>query len=130
MNRLRHVCRAEDGAVFVQIVLAAVVLIGFNVFVLDYGALWVARSQAQNAADAGALAGAVARSYDDVADPPHPSGPVIPMAEAVAEANLIWRGPGTAVASFDCPAGVTARCTRVDISRTIPTLLGPVLGVR
>ena len=46
------------------------VLMAFNVFVLDYGMLWVARGQAQNAADAGALAGAVARGFDDFADPP------------------------------------------------------------
>ena len=39
-------------------------------FVVDYGAFWVSRNQAQNAADAGALAGATARLYDDTTSPP------------------------------------------------------------
>jgi hypothetical protein len=59
--------------VFVQVGLAAFVLMAFNVFVLDYGMMWIARGQAQNAADAGALAGALARGYDDFEDPPHPA---------------------------------------------------------
>ena len=53
--------RSEQGAVFVQVGISILVLMAFNVFVLDYGVMWVSRRQAQNAADAGALAGAVAR---------------------------------------------------------------------
>jgi hypothetical protein len=36
--------------------------------VIDYGVLWVARAQAQNAADAGALAGATALAFDSIVD--------------------------------------------------------------
>jgi hypothetical protein len=36
----------------------------FGAFVLDYGMFWVARGQVQNAADAGALAGAAAIAFD------------------------------------------------------------------
>ena len=72
MSRIQHVYRAQEGAVFVQVGIALFVLMAFNVFVLDYGVLWVARGQAQNAADAGALAGAVARGFDDFDDPPQP----------------------------------------------------------
>ncbi len=70
MSRILHVHRSQEGAVFVQVGIALFVLMAFNVFVLDYGMLWVARGQAQNAADAGALAGAVARGFDDFDDPP------------------------------------------------------------
>ena len=66
--------RSEQGAVFVQVGISIFVLMAFNVFVLDYGVMWVSRRQAQNAADAGALAGAVARGYDDFADPPDSAG--------------------------------------------------------
>jgi Flp pilus assembly protein TadG len=41
------------------------VFMGFSMFVTDLGALWLARGQAQNAADAGALAGAISRAFDD-----------------------------------------------------------------
>ena len=62
--------RSEQGAIFVQVGISMFVLMAFNVFVLDYGMMWIGRRQAQNAADAGALAGAVARGYDDFDDPP------------------------------------------------------------
>ena len=43
----------------ILVALSLVTLIAFTTFVVDYGAMWVGRRQAQNAADAGALAGAV-----------------------------------------------------------------------
>src|SRR5213592_3728908 len=60
----------ERGAVLIQVAISILALTAFTTFVVDYGVLWVARGQAQNAADAGALAGATARAFDDVADPP------------------------------------------------------------
>ena len=92
-------------------------LLAFSAFVLDYGVMWTARRQAQNAADAGALAGATARGYDDYDDPPDSGGIVPQIASNVAAANLIWNQPGTTVVTFDCPAGVTGRCVRVDVYR-------------
>ncbi len=50
-----------------MLVHTALVLIGLmalSTFVVDYGILWASRRQAQNAADAGALAGAVHMLYD------------------------------------------------------------------
>ena len=67
----------------------------FNVFVLDYGVMWVSRRQAQNAADAGALAGAVARGYDDFADPPASDGLAAESATQTAAANLVWNEAGS-----------------------------------
>ena len=94
------------------------VLVAFNVFVLDYGVMWVAREQAQNAADAGALAGAVARSYDDLDPTPGPGGETAGIAKATAAANTVWNEAATAdVESFDCPPGVDGRCVRVDVYR-------------
>ena len=129
---------SERGAVFVQVGIAMFVLVAFNVFVLDYGVMWVARSQAQAAADAGALAGAVARGYDDFDPTPSPMGTAAQLAKAAASANLVWNQPATAdVPSFDCPAGAPpGRCVRVDVYRdgtnastTLPTIFGPLLGV-
>ena len=73
----------------------------FNVFVLDYGVMWVSRRQAQNAADAAALAGAVARGYDDFDDPR--STVAEESATQVAAANLIWNEAGVPVVSFTLP---------------------------
>jgi hypothetical protein len=108
----------------------------FNVFVLDYGIMWMSRRQAQNAADAGAFAGAVARNYDDFDDPPSPTGEAAQSATQAAAANPIWQQPGTSVVSFACPPGITGRCVQVDVYRNgsfgstpLPTVFGPLLGV-
>ncbi len=45
----------ERGAVLIHTAIAALVLVGFGTFVVDYGVFWVARHQAQNAADAGRM---------------------------------------------------------------------------
>jgi Putative Flp pilus-assembly TadE/G-like len=125
----QRLLRCERGAVFVQIGIAAFVLMAFNVFVLDYGMMWIGRRQAQNAADAGALAGAVARGYDELNDPPPSGGVTEQSASLMATANLIWQQPGTPVVSYSCPAGITGRCVRVDVDRNVETLFGPILGI-
>jgi hypothetical protein len=122
---------------FIQVGIGLFVLMAFNVFVLDYGVMWIARAQAQNAADAGALAGAVARGFDDFDPDPHYRHSVAAqLATAVAQANDIWTEPGTPVVNFDCPAGVSGRCTTVAVYRNgeagstaLDTLFGPILGV-
>jgi Flp pilus assembly protein TadG len=137
MHTSAHTLRSEQGAVFVQVGISLFVLMAFNVFVLDYGVMWASRRQAQNAADAGALAGAVARGYDDFADPPASDGAAarIAMGVATAPSNWIWREAGVPEVSFDCPAGTTGRCTRVNVYRNadhaneIDTLFGPILGI-
>ena len=53
MTTLRR-WRDERGAVLVQTAVAAIGLLAVGSLTMDYGVLWVARGQAQNAADAGA----------------------------------------------------------------------------
>ena len=141
MRARERTLRSEQGAVFVQVGISLFVLMAFNAFVLDYGMMWVGRRQAQNAADAGALAGAVARGYDDFDNPPSSSGLAHESAEQVAEANLVWQRAGTPIVSkpivsFNCPTGVTGRCVKVEVYRdgtngstALPTLFGPILGI-
>jgi hypothetical protein len=59
---------SERGALLVHIALSLLVFMGFIAYALDYGVFWLARRQAQNAADGGALAGATALAYDSWAD--------------------------------------------------------------
>jgi hypothetical protein len=136
MKQARAFHRCERGAVFVQVGIAATVLVAFNVFVLDYGMMWESRRQAQNAADAGALAGAVARGYDDLADPPSSTGLAARISQQVARANLVWQQAPTPQVSFNCPPGFSGKCVQVDVYRNgefgstpLPTLFGPLLAV-
>jgi Flp pilus assembly protein TadG len=125
--------QSERGAVFVQFGISLFVLMAFNVFVLDYGLMWVARRQAQNAADAGALAGATYLAYDQYAN----AGFAVATAQGIAAANMVWQQAATPVASAACPGGVTgATCMTVNIYRNgsngssaLPMLFGPVIGL-
>ena len=65
-KRVQRAVSDERGAVLVQVAIAILVLTAMATFVVDHGVLWVSRGQAQNAADAGALSGAIARAYDDL----------------------------------------------------------------
>jgi hypothetical protein len=99
--------------------------------------LWISRQQAQNAADAGATAGAVARAYDDPDAPPSPGGIVEQSVGELVNANPVWFDPGTTAVSYDCPpeVGTSRPCVRVDVFRDadhgnpLPTFFGPVLGI-
>src|SRR5438093_12680087 len=111
---------SERGAVLVQTAVAALVLVGFGTFVVDYGILWTGRHQAQNAADAGAMAGALARAYEDFDDPPAAGGVADRTATQVAATNQVWGAPAVAFASVeDCPPDVvnSRRCVRVKVFR-------------
>lgn len=83
-----HRYASERGSVLVQVGIALIVLIAFLSFVADYGLMWVARRQAQNAADAGALAGAIALGYDDFADR-GATGPAKESAHKVALSHFV-----------------------------------------
>jgi Putative Flp pilus-assembly TadE/G-like len=65
-----HIARPRDerGAVLVHVTVAIVGLLGFAALVIDYGVMWSSRRQAQNAADAAAMAGAISLAYDDPDD--------------------------------------------------------------
>lgn len=132
--------RSERGAVLVQVAVALVALIGFSTFVVDYGVMWTARRQAQNAADAAALAAAVSTGFVD----PDDEDLARQSALAAAAQNLVW-GEAPDVTAADvtfptCPPGFPADrpepCVRVDVFRNdraggnpLPTFFGALVGV-
>jgi hypothetical protein len=59
---------------------------------VDVGMLMTARNQAQNSADAGALAGATALAFDDY-DDRSPSGPAVTSAIVTGKANQVMNAP-------------------------------------
>jgi Putative Flp pilus-assembly TadE/G-like len=133
----RRTANGERGAILAQVAISMLMLMGFAAFVLDYGVVLVSRGQAQNSADAGALAGAISRAFDDITNPP-PAGGVVELAATdVAQDNLVWNSAGSVAVSYACPPGVTGGgCVRVDVYRngelaspTLPVLFAPVLGI-
>ena len=117
---MRKLMRPERGAILIHVGLAIFMLAAMSAFVLDYGVLWLSRRQAQNAADAGALAGAVARAYDETANPPAGNGPAYQSASQTALANPVIGAGATAEVLWDCPPYVTAGptdCVHVNVYR-------------
>jgi Flp pilus assembly protein TadG len=57
----------QRGQVAIVVALMLVVLLGFAALVVDVGLNWAARTQAQSAADAAALAGVIALPSDPTA---------------------------------------------------------------
>jgi Flp pilus assembly protein TadG len=90
MKRMRRLSRDESGMSLVFIGMGLMAFLSASMLAIDVGMLMTARNQAQNSADAGALAGAVALFYDDY-DDRSPTGPGVTHAIAGATANDVMR---------------------------------------
>ena len=62
------VAGSARGAVLVHVAVAIIGLLAFSALTIDYGVMWMSRRQAQNAADAAALAGALSLAFDNGTD--------------------------------------------------------------
>ena len=147
----------ERGAIIIYVAFALLALIAFSAFVVDMGVMWVSRRQAQNASDAGALAGAVGLMRDGGS-----STEAAKSALQWASNNAIfgeWNsatnvritfsgatgtcGPSCDISSIP-PCGTQPGCVRVDVFRNtpdrpyrsttilgtpIPTFFAPLIGV-
>jgi hypothetical protein len=94
-------------------------LLAFSTFVIDYGVYWTARRQAQNAADSGALAGALAMALDDA--PAVDDGLAEDAARAAAQSNRVWGQSANLlpedITFVPCPETPSATCIRVEVWR-------------
>jgi Flp pilus assembly protein TadG len=90
-NRLRRLVRNDSGMSYVFIGMGMTAFLSASMLAIDVGMLMTARNQAQNAADAGALAGATALLYDNWNDR-SPSGPAVTSAIAAATTNKVMAG--------------------------------------
>jgi hypothetical protein len=137
---LRSLQRDNDrGAILVHVALSLLAMMAFVAFTLDYGVMWASRGQAQNAADAGALAGAVAIAFDDSGDFTSTGAGKLNAFEAT-QRNVVWGNPPTVDIDTDitfptCPADVGGGlCVRVDVHRTqvtgnpLPMFFGQLFG--
>ena len=90
-NRLRRLARNESGMTYVFIGLGFMAFLSASMLAIDVGMLMTARNQAQNAADAGALAGATALLYDNWNDR-SAGGPAVTSAIAASTNNKVMAG--------------------------------------
>jgi hypothetical protein len=84
----------QQGAVAIMVAVSAIVLLGIAAFVIDFGFTWVTTNELQNAADAGALAGAGALGhyYCPATDPDNPClSPATMKATTVGDVEPIAR---------------------------------------
>ena len=90
-NRLRRLTHDEAGMSYVFIGLGCMAFLSASMLAIDVGMLMTARNQAQNSADAGALAGATALLFDNY-DDRSASGPAVTSAIAAATNNTVMSG--------------------------------------
>lgn len=128
----------QQGAVLIQVAVAMLALLALSAFVFDYGVMWVSRGQAQNAADAGALSGAISLAFNSPTDQDAARARAI----AMAQANQVW-GQAPSVTDPDvtfpvCPPGIPGpqdKCVKVNVFRNqaranaLPTFFAKLAGV-
>ena len=130
--------RNERGAVLVHVSIALIALLAVAALAVDAGVKWVARGQAQNAADAGALAGAVGLAFDDPNDLSQ-TGLAAQSARNYAVANLVWGQAGAVDVTISGslpPCNVEGDvCVKVDVFRNqartnaLPTFFARILNI-
>jgi len=126
----------------VQAAVASIAFLALAALAVDYGVKLIARTEAQRAADAGALAGAVALAFDDPTDLTD-SGLGKRNAHAFAVANSVFgQAPDNNITNdvqfIECPApggGPGTTCIRVNVYRNqlrnnaLPTFFARMVGV-
>src|SRR6266849_365321 len=88
LQRIRHLRNDERGISIIFVSLGFMAFVAATTLAIDVGMLMTARTQAQNAADAGALAGATALAFNNFTDH-SASGPAVTGAINAAQNNLV-----------------------------------------
>ena len=136
-TRFEHLWRDERGMSFVWVGMGFMAFFAATTLAIDVGMFMTARSQAQNAADAGALAGATALVFDDY-DDREDDGPAKMSAMNTAKENDVMR-IDVSVEPEDVtfplsPDGYDNR-VHVNVFRTadrnnpVAALIGPIFGI-
>jgi Flp pilus assembly protein TadG len=137
MKRIQKLTRDESGMSYVFIGMSMMAFISASMLAIDVGMLMTARNQAQNSADAGALAGATALVYDDY-DDRTPTGPAVTNAVSAAQANQVMRGEVSVTANdVEFLADATGQESRVKVTvfrrasrgNAVSTLIAQIFGI-
>lgn len=131
--------RDESGSILIPVAVCLLGLLAFSAFTVDNGVMLSSRRQAQNAADAGALAAALYLAWDDVNDQAGAQA----MAVTAAQQNFVWGGqPDVTLADVTFPTcppgapGLVDTCVRVDVFRNqrangspLPAFFASLVGI-
>ncbi|MBI2834197.1 MAG: hypothetical protein HYX76_07195 [Acidobacteria bacterium] len=136
MSLFRRLRDDERGMSFVLVGLGFMAFLSAGLLAIDVGMFMTARSQAQNSADAAALAGAVALVYQDFTDRSS-SGPAVQGAISAGQANQVM-GQTVSILPSDVtfPNDPQGQPTRVQVtvyrtggrSNPLSTLIGAYFG--
>ena len=140
-DRIQHLYRDEQGMSFVYVGMGFMGFLAASTLAIDVGMAMAARAQAQNAADAGALAGVVALVQNSYGDRTA-TGPAVQSAINTAQSNKIMGGTATVLTSdVTFPVGPTGQANRVQVQvfrsashgdaapNAVPTLMGSMFGL-
>src|SRR5579872_6035723 len=135
--RLNHLARDERGMSIVFVGVSFLAFMSATTLAIDVGMFMTARSQAQNAADAGALAGATALVFNSYTDR-SAGGPAVQGAINASRANQVMSAaPSVLPADVTFPNDPSGQPNRVQVqvyrtsarSNAVPTMIGPIFGV-
>jgi Flp pilus assembly protein TadG len=135
-DKLCDLRRDERGMSFVFVGMGFLAFMAATTLAIDVGMFMTARTQAQTAADAGALAGATALAFDSF-DDRSAGGPAVQNARNAAIANtVVGAAPSVLAGDVTFPVGPTGN-NRVAVNvfrntargNPIDTLIGPLLNV-
>jgi hypothetical protein len=134
-NRFQHLHRDEQGMSLVFFGAALIAFIAAATLAIDVGMFMNARTQAQNSADAGALAGVTGLVYNSYTNRSS-TGPAVQGAISAAKKNkVIGFEPTVMPADVTFPVGPTGISNRVQVdvhrtgSNSVQTLIGSLFGV-
>jgi len=138
-KRLQRLGKDESGMTYVFIGLGFMALLGASMLAIDVGMLMTARNQAQNSADAAALAGATALAFDSWTDRTA-SGPAVQSSIRTGTENLVQRAaPSIIPDDVTFPANpTTGEFNRVHVNvwrnnargNPVSTLIASYFGMR
>lgn len=128
MKRIfKRLHRDERGMSFVFVGMGFMAFMAATTLAIDVGMFMTVRNQAQNSADAGALAGAVALAFDDYNNRSS-SGPAVQSALSAARANGVARAEVNVtpadVEFLVSPSGLDNRVRMTVRRNAVPTIMG------
>src|SRR3954454_14409277 len=116
ITRLQRLAHEEDGFSLVFVGLGFMALLSASMLAIDVGMLMTARSQAQNSADAGALAGATAFVYDSYTDRTAGGPAKTSAVNAALENRVIGATVSVTPADVEFPTDPTGEPNRVRVT--------------
>src|SRR5687767_14497943 len=134
MTRLQTRLRDDRGMTLVMVATGMLAFLSATALAVDVGMFMVARTESQRAADAGALAGAVALGYNDPNDFSE-TGPAVRNAIAAATAgdNAVVNRQSSVLpedVTFPTPTRVRVRVQRSSVrGNPLATFFAPIFGI-